>query len=67
MKKKIIIGAVALMGVFGGLTAWQSLSGQNEAKARCKGFFRADGICVARTCTAGYGGWRCNISLSHPE
>ncbi len=32
MNKKIIIGAIALMGVFGGLTTWQSMSGQNEAK-----------------------------------
>ncbi len=30
---KLILGAIALMGVFGGMTIYESMSGQNEAKA----------------------------------
>ncbi len=33
MKKKLILGAIALMSVFGGITIYESMSGQNEVKA----------------------------------
>ncbi len=33
MKKKLILGAIALMSVFGGMTIYESMSGQNEVKA----------------------------------
>ncbi len=49
MKKKLILGAIALMSVFGGMTIYESMSGQNEAKAGgtyvIKGHVKADHSC----------------------
>ncbi len=66
MKKKILIGAFALVSLLGGTFAYETFSGQKEAAADCRrAFSNNDGICVADMCTAGYDASRCNIGKSN--
>jgi len=47
MKKKILIGAFALVSLLGGTFAYETFSGQKEAEALCVNGDTNNGICIS--------------------
>jgi hypothetical protein len=69
MKRKILIGAFALVTALAATFAFESFSGQNEAKAICVAFVNGgganSGCCIGGHCIVADSGNKCSVELSH--